>query len=98
MKEIRIKNSSKEWFDEEILEEIEKRDKLLAKFKKSRQPSDSQNYKIACNKVQGMIKKKQKNFIAEKLNQNIGKPKELWKSLKSLGLPSKQQSSSKNLS
>ena len=41
-----------------------------------------------------MIKKKQKNFIAEKLNQNIGKPKELWKSLKSLGLPSKQQSSS----
>ena len=94
MKEIRIKNSSKEWFDEEILEEIEKRDKLLAKFKKSRQPSYSQNYKIARNKVQGMIKKKQKNFIAEKLNQNIGKPKELWKSLKSLGLPSKQQSSS----
>ena len=94
MKEIRIKNSSKEWFDEEILEEIEKRDKLLAKFKKSRQPSDSQNYKIARNKVQGMIKKKQKNFIAEKLNQNIGKPKELWKSLKSFGLPSKQQSSS----
>ena len=78
MKEIRIKNSSKEWFDEEILEEIEKRDKLLAKFKKSRQPSDSQNYKIAHNKVQGII----------------GKPKELWKSLKSLGLPSKQQSSS----
>ena len=36
MKGIRIKNSSKEWFDEEILEEIEKRDKLLAKFKKSR--------------------------------------------------------------
>ena len=41
-----------------------------------------------------MIKKKQKNFVAEKLNQNIGKPTELWKSLKSLGLPSKQQSSS----
>ena len=57
MKELRIKNSSKEWFDEEILEEIEKRDKLLAKFKKSRQPSDSQNYKIARNKVQGMMKR-----------------------------------------
>ena len=38
MKEIRIKNSSKEWFDEEILEEIEKRDKLLAKFKKLGNP------------------------------------------------------------
>ena len=41
-----------------------------------------------------MIKTKQKNFVVEKLNQNIGKPKELWKSLKSLGLPSKQKSSS----
>ena len=29
-----------------------------------------------------------------KLNENIGKPKELWKSLKSLGLPSKQASPS----
>ena len=67
MKEIRIRNSSKKWFDEEILEEIEKRDKLLAKFKKSRQPSDSQNYKIAHNKVQGMIKKKQKNFGTKQL-------------------------------
>ena len=57
MNQIRIKNSSKEWLDEGILEEIEKHDKLLAKFKKSRQPSDSQNYKIARNKVQGMIKR-----------------------------------------
>ena len=29
-----------------------------------------------------------------KLNENIGKPKELWKSLKSLGLPSKKASPS----
>ena len=28
------------------------------------------------------------------LNENIGKPKELWKSLNSLGLPSKKASSS----
>ena len=34
MKEIRIKSGSKDWFDEEILEGIEKRDQLFAKFKK----------------------------------------------------------------
>ena len=62
MKEIRINNNSKDWFDEEILEEIEKRDKLFAKFKKSKQPSDNQNYKIALNKMQSMIEKKQKEF------------------------------------
>ena len=33
MKEIRIKNSSQNWIDEDILEEIEKRDKLFAKLK-----------------------------------------------------------------
>ena len=47
MKEIRIKIAPRSGLTREILEEIEKRDKLLAKFKKSRQPSDSQNYKIA---------------------------------------------------
>ena len=40
-----------------------------------------------------MIKDKKKNFVIGKLNDNIGKPKELWKSLKSLGLPSKANSS-----
>ena len=37
-----------------------------------------------------MIKDKKKNFVIGKLNDSIGKPKELWKSLKSLGLPSKK--------
>ena len=41
-----------------------------------------------------MIKNKKKTLVVEKLNENIGKPKELWKSLKSLGLPSKNSSSS----
>ena len=35
-KEIRVKNNSQDWFDAEINEEIERRDKSLAKFKKSR--------------------------------------------------------------
>ena len=44
---------------------------------------------MARNKVQHLINKKKKTFVVGKLNENIGKPKELWKSLKSLGLPSK---------
>ena len=66
------------------------RDKLLAKFKKSRKSTDHENYKKARNKVQYLINDKKKTFVVRKLNENIGKPKELWKSLKSLGLPSKQ--------
>ena len=93
IKEVRVKSNSQDWFDAEINEEIERRDKLLSKFKKSRSHSDNENYKKSRNKVQRMIKDKKKNFVIGKLNYNIGKPKELWKSLKSLGLPSQKSSS-----
>ena len=55
--------------------------------------SDNENYKKSWNKVQRMIKDKKKNFVIGKLIDNIGKQKELWKSLKSVGLPSKESSS-----
>ena len=89
-KEIRVKNNSQDWFNAEINEEIERRDKLLARFKKSRLQSDNESYKKARNKVQHMIKNKKKNFVVGKLNENMGKPKELWKSLNLLGLSSKK--------
>ena len=92
IKEFRVKSNSQDWFDAEINEEIERRDKLLAKFKKSRCHS-YKNYKRSQNKVQRMIKDKKKNFMIGKLNDNIEKPKELWKYLKSLGLPSKESPS-----
>ena len=89
IKEIRIKNNTAKWIDEEILEGIRNRDKLFTKFKKSKINIDHLNYKKARNKLQSMIKRKKKNFILEELNSNIEKPKELWKSIKSLGLPTK---------
>ena len=39
--------------------------------------------------MQKLISYKKKKFFENKLNDSIGKPKELWKALKSLGLPSK---------
>ena len=39
--------------------------------------------------MQKLISYKKKSFFGNKLNDSIGKPKELWKALKSLGLPSK---------
>ena len=77
IKEVRVKSYSQDWFDAEINEEIERRDKLLTKFKKSRSHSDNENYKKSWNKVQRMIKDKKKNFVIGKLNDNIEKPKEL---------------------
>ena len=45
IKEVRVKSNLQDWFDAEINEEIERRDKLLTKFKKSRSHSDNENYK-----------------------------------------------------
>ena len=38
-----------------------------------------------------LIKKKKNKFYKEKLKENIGKPKQLWKALKSSGLPCKKR-------
>ena len=43
-----------------------------------------------------LIKEKKKKFNKEKLKENIGKPKELWKALKSFALHSKKGSVSNN--
>ena len=44
-------------------------------------------------KVHKLISIKKKVYFENKLNESIGKPKELWKVLKSLGLPNKNSPS-----
>ena len=87
MKEIRVKNNNQEWFDGEILDLIISRDKLFKKFKKSRLPIDEIRYKNSKYFVQNLILDKKKKFFETKLKENVGRPKDLWKSLKALGLP-----------
>ena len=39
--------------------------------------------------VKKLIAEKKRNYFETKLTENIGKPKELWKTMKALGLPNK---------
>ena len=59
---------------------------LFKKLKKSRLHVHRDNYKEARNEVQKLIRTKKKAYFESKLTENIGKPKELCKCLKSLGL------------
>ena len=88
-KKIRIKNYSHDWFDGEIVDKIILRDKHLKKCKVSRLNIGEQLYKETKINMQKLIKIKTRDFYQEKLRGNVGKPKEQWKALKSLGLPSK---------
>ena len=88
-KERRIKGRTQEWFDGEISELISIRNQQYKKFKKTLLHVDKEIFKETKYKVIKMIKNKKKLYFEKKLQENIGKPKELWKAIKSLGLPSK---------
>ena len=53
---------------------------------------DWEIYKEARNDIQRTIKRKKKQYLEEKLSENIAKAKELWQTLKSLGLLKKKNS------
>ena len=88
-KEIRIKNNTQEWFAREIAELIHACDILFLKFKKPKLHIDEESYKKVKYQVQNLIRKKKREFYETNLRQKISKPKKLWKTLKSMGLPSK---------
>ena len=79
-----------EWFNREIAEKLSVRGKLFKKFKSRSLSIDWEIYKEARNEVQRTIKQKKKQYLEEKLSENIAKPKELWQTLKQLGLPNKR--------
>ena len=61
-KTIRVKNQSNEWFDGELAEQINNRDKLFKKFKKRKLHIDELIYKEAKNTVQRLSKEKKKKI------------------------------------
>ena len=77
---------TKNGFDGEVLEKIRIRDKLFTEYKKSRLHVDKDIYHNARNVAHSLILKKKKEHVQEALQNNIGKPKELWKTLQGLGL------------
>ena len=83
-----MRANSKPWFVNEIVSAIQRRDKLCKKFKHSGLETDKDNFKVAKMHLQKMILKKKKSYVEEELGKNSNKPKELWKTLKSLRLGS----------
>ena len=92
LKERRVKQNSQEWFDGEIADEIKNRDKSFRKFQKSKLQIDKDIYNAARYKLQKMTINKKRAFLENKLTESIGKSKDLWKALRSPGLPSKTSS------
>ena len=74
----RTKKNTQKWFDSEVLEKLNARDRLFKKFKKSRLHMDKQLLKKAKYDTSKLITTKKREFFKERLSETIGKPEELW--------------------
>ena len=61
-KDLRIKNNTQDWFDEEVAESIKLREKRLKKFKLTKLHIDEELYNEAKYLTQNLIKRKKNNF------------------------------------
>ena len=95
LREMRIKWSSKPWFDWEAIERINVRDKLKKKFNKTKLQIDYDNFRGAQKQAKQIIKMKKCDYVKEQLKENIAKPSKLWQTLKSIGLLSKNKNETK---
>ena len=82
-----VKQNSQEWFDKEIDDEIKNCEKLFKKFKKLKPHIDNYIYNATRYKIRKMIFDKNRSYFEKKLIEFISKPKDVWMSLTSLGLP-----------
>ena len=94
-KEIRIKQRTKKWINQEILVNIRIRDSLYTKFKKSKKHEDFRAFCFIRNKVQKLCKAAKSEFFNEQIEFHKNNPKKLWKQFKDLGYENSVKSDSK---
>ena len=99
IKTVVVEANSKPWFYTEIISAIHKRDKLHSMYKKLSLETDKDNFKTAKISLQKMLHKKTNLFWTKNSfkTQEKKTPKELWKTLRFLGLSSKAAKSQKFL-
>ena len=78
------------WMTKEILRSMKTRDKLLKKARNSNLPEDWSRFTQAKRQSTNVLSKTKRRFFREKIDENKGNPKGVWKALKSLSGTSKR--------
>ena len=94
VKEVKLKQRTEPWMNSEILQNIRFRDETLNKFRKTNDPD---LYKKNCqlrNLVQRETRISKRDYLTNKIEENVGNSKKLWDQLKKLGYISKKKESS----
>ena len=90
-----MKVNSKPLFDSQIGSAIQTGGKVYKKLKHPGLQTDKDNFKVIKMHLQKMILNEKRSYVEEELGKNRKKSKELWKTLKSLGLSSDKAKQSK---
>jgi len=77
------------WMTKEILQSMKTRDKLLNKARNSNLPEDWSRFTHAKRQTTNVLRKTKRSFFREKIDENKGNTKGVWKALKSLSGTSK---------
>ena len=78
-----MKSNTKLWFDTDVLNVIQNRDKHYRRFKGSSKKIDKGNFNFLKLLFSKISNNKKKNFYEEKIAENKNNPKELSRILKS---------------
>ena len=80
----RIKGKPCPWLTKELKQEMNTRDKLLRKSRKTKLHGDITAYKTTRNIVNGLVRKAKQNYHKALLNESCNDPNRFWKSIKKL--------------
>ena len=94
LKEVRLKQRTEPWMNSDILQNIRHRDETLNKFRKSKDPDLYKEYCKLRNMVQRETRISKRDYLANKIEENVGNSKKLWNQLKKLGYSSKKKENS----
>ena len=89
-KTVRIKQRTEPWISSSIIDKIRLRDSISQLIKKGNHDVSFTDFASFRNAIQRDVKKAKANFFRNKLEENMGQPKKLWKHLKILDITPKQ--------
>lgn len=80
----RIKGKLCPWLTQKVKQEMNTKDQLLRKARKTNREIDWSSYKRQRNKVNGMVKNCKSRYHRELLEETVGSPNKFWSAIKKL--------------
>lgn len=78
----RIRGEPCPWLTPNLIKQMNIRDQLLRRFRKTKDRSDHDDYKCSCNNVNKLVFKAKQNYYKDLLNKNTKNPDKFWNCIK----------------